>query len=78
MLQGRIPTETIKAEANAMFNQMEETEVDEEVAKLVSWTEHLDFAKYRTDWGKTATTAGSDALLPSLQQSKLKASLPFL
>ena len=72
LMQGHIPRETIKKEATEMFAKLPDDAIESEVKGLVEWTEHLDFATYRRDWLLSATTAPSSALLPSVEQSKIK------
>eukprot|EP01063_Lacrimia_lanifica_P011927 TRINITY_DN18598_c0_g1_i1.p1 TRINITY_DN18598_c0_g1~~TRINITY_DN18598_c0_g1_i1.p1 ORF type:complete len:425 (+),score=192.44 TRINITY_DN18598_c0_g1_i1:85-1359(+) len=50
----------VEQEANALFDQMDDRELEEEVGRLVQWTKDLDYQSYREDWLLVATTAGSD------------------
>lgn len=59
----------LRSEAVLLFASLKEEDVDEEVARLCSWTEHLDFSTYRHDWLKLATTAPTDALGPAASSS---------
>ena len=57
----RSDRDAIRRDAQALFNTLSDAEVDEETARLMEWTDHLDYESYYATWQAIATTAPTDA-----------------
>ena len=56
----KLPKGTVREQANALFDTLDDGEIEEESTKLMEWSRHLDFGEYKRDWQRLATTAPTD------------------